>query len=112
MNILILETKFLMNMIITLVITAISVLALSADMAQAKRGGSDENRFEFYGIVQERPQDGQQGVWVIGGRTFIADQQTEFDENEGNLSLDGCAKVHVRNGRVHEIDSEPMHDCQ
>ena len=105
-------TRAVKNTMSALVITAFLLLALTADMAVAKGGGGDESRFELYGIVQERPQNGQQGEWVIGGRTFIADQETEFEEIKGHLSVGSCAKVHVRNGRVHEIDSEPMQDCQ
>jgi hypothetical protein len=53
-----------------------------------------------------------QGDWVIGGRTFTADAGTEFDQADGELKVGGCAKVHLRNGRVHEIDSEPMENCK
>jgi hypothetical protein len=53
-----------------------------------------------------------QGEWVIGGRTFKTGAGTEFDEAEGRLTAGSCAKVEVRSGRVHEIDSEPMSDCQ
>ena len=87
-------------------------LVVPLNMAQAKRGGDDDHRSEFYGIVQSRPEKALQGGWVIGGQTFNADAGTEFDQTEGNLAVGGCAKVHIRNGRVHEIDSEPMQNCQ
>ncbi len=87
-------------------------MTFTTDLALSKRGGSDKHRSEFYGIVQARPLSGWQGEWVIGGRTFIADQRTEFDETEGPLIVGSCAKVHIRNGRIHEIDSEPMQDCK
>ena len=106
------KRKRLGNKAIAVVITAGLSMSLIPGPALAKRSGGDEERSEYYGLVQERPYDGQQGEWVIGGRTFIADQGTEFDEAEGPLREGSCAKVQMRNGRVHEIDSEPMHDCQ
>jgi hypothetical protein len=106
------ERKVLENKTSALFIAACLLMPLPADLALAKRGGGDENRSEYYGIVQARPHNGRQGEWVIGGRTFIVDQGTEFDETEGLLSVGRCTKVHVRNGHVHEIDSEPKQDCQ
>lgn len=98
-------------MIRILILLAGLLLALTTDMALAKRGG-DASRSEFYGIVQVVPENGRQGEWVIGGHTFVADSGTEFDESEGPLELGSCAKVHIRKDRIHEIDSEPMTDCR
>ena len=112
MTFLVFERKILKNKLRTLVITAGLLMTFMTDLAIAKRSGGDKNRYEFYGIVQARPHNGRQGEWVIGGRTFFADHGTEFDETEGLLSIGSCAKVHIRNGRVHEIDSEPMQDCR
>jgi hypothetical protein len=106
------EGKITKNTTCTLLIAILILLTFIPDVALSKRGGGDENRDEFYGIVQARPQNGLQGEWVISERTFIADKRTEFDETEGFLSLGSCAKVHIRNGRIHEIDSEPIQDCQ
>ena len=92
------------------IITLTMVVPL--DMAEAKRDGDNDNRSEYYGIVQSRPKKVREGEWVIGGRTFTADAGTEFDQTEGTLTVGRCAKVHIRNGRVHEIDSEPMRNCQ
>ena len=58
------------------------------------------------------PQGGRIGTWVIGGRSVTADRATEFDETEGRLAVGRCAKIDIRNGRVHEIDSEPASDCR
>jgi hypothetical protein len=80
-------------------------------MASASGGDREKNRSGFSGIVQSRPPDGLQGQWVIGGRTFVADAGTEFDQSDGDLAVGACAEVQVRNGRVHEIDSEPFHNC-
>ena len=78
----------------------------------SRGGGGDDSRSEFYGLVQELPASGLQGTWVIGGRTFTTDAGTEFDRTEGPLVVGTCVKVQLRNGRVHEIDSEPLRDCQ
>jgi hypothetical protein len=98
-------------MIRILVLMAGFLLASTMDTALAKRGG-DESRSEFYGIVQVQPQNGRQGEWVIGGQVFMVDSGTEFDEAEGPLEVGSCAKVKIRKGRIHEIDSEPMKDCR
>lgn len=90
---------------------AASMLLSAAGPSQARRGG-DDSRSEFYGIVEERPQQGRQGVWTIGGHSFQADSRTEIDEADGPLAVGSCAKVEIRNGRVHEIDSEPLRDCR
>lgn len=87
-------------------------LLTGPDQAQARRGGTDDNRSEFYGIVQSLPAKGLRGEWVISGRIIIADTGTEFDQVEGKLAVGRCVKVHIRNGRVHEIDSEPMRNCR
>ena len=75
----------------------------------AKRGG-DEVRSTFYGVIEARPEN-PVGKWVIGGQVFMADGATEFDQVEGPLQVGTCAKVRIRNGLVHEIDSEPMRNC-
>jgi len=100
------ETSIFKIIMIALTLT----IALPLVVALARRGGDD--RSEFYGIVQVRPENRLQGAWVIGGRTFTADAGTEFDQLEGQLTVGSCDKVHMRDGRVHEIDSEPMRNCQ
>jgi len=105
------EPKIFRAVMIVFIFTIALSLFIATDAVLAKGGGGD-NRSDFYGIVQERPEKQLQGAWVIGGRTFTADAGTEFDQSEGQVTVGSCAKVHVRNGRVHEIDSEPMRDCQ
>ena len=58
------------------------------------------------------PTGGRIGTWVFGGRSVTTDRATEFDETEGRLTVGRCAKIDIRNGRVHEIDSEPASDCR
>ncbi len=81
------------------------------DEASARRGG-DDDRLRFYGIIESRPVNGLHGQWVVGGRAVTTHPGTEFDQAEGALLVGNCAKVDIRNGRVHEIDSEPFHDCR
>ena len=97
---------------IMITIMACFLLALAVFLAPAHAKRSDEARHEFRGIVTQRPADTLVGSWVIGGQPVQADQATEFDQAEGPLDLGSCAKVKIRNGRVHEIDSEPLHDCK
>jgi len=92
-------------------LSAIILLPCFTGLALSK-SERDQERSDFYGIIQERPKEGLHGEWKIGNRIFLTDQATEFDETEGPLKVGHCAKVHIREGRIHEIDSEPMHDCQ
>jgi hypothetical protein len=66
---------------------------------------------EFYGMVESRPVDTLHGKWQIGGRSFTMTAATQFDQTEGDLTVGSCAKVELRDGQVHELDSEPLHDC-
>ena len=100
------------SLIHTFAFTTALLLTAAPNMTLAKRGGDDDLRTAYYGIVQARPESGLHGEWVIGGRTFAADARTKFDQSEGKLVIGSCAKVQVRDGRVHEIDNEPLQDCQ
>lgn len=102
----------LKNMRIALAIIIVVFMTLPTNAALAEGGDKDKNRSEFSGIVQSRPDNGNHGQWVIGGRTVLTTSSTQFDEAEGPLKAGSCAKVKIRNGRIHEIDSEPMTDCQ
>jgi len=96
---------------VTLAVTFVLSLFVLPGMVAAKRD-DERNRSEFYGIVEERPADGFHGQWVIGGRSVVPDVGTEFDESDGSLAVGACAKVKIRNDRIHEIETEPMRDCQ
>ncbi len=87
------------------------LLPLTLSPADVMAKGGDKNRERFYGIVQSKPA-GLQGTWTIGGRTVTTVRGTQFDQLEGQLAVGVCAKVDIRNGKVHEIDSEPMRDCR
>jgi hypothetical protein len=66
---------------------------------------------DFYGIVQSRPA-GKVGTWVIGGRSFEATRDTDLDEDDGPLRVGACAEVYIDDGRVEEIETEPLRDCR
>lgn len=65
---------------------------------------------DFYGIVQSRP-EGKVGTWMIGGRSFEVNHETELDEDDGPLRVGVCAEVDIDDGRVDEIESEPTRKC-
>ncbi|MEZ4681536.1 MAG: hypothetical protein R2932_45720 [Caldilineaceae bacterium] len=96
-------------------VTVIAMLSLmlptfmTADVAHAK--GGNQNRERFYGIVQAKPA-ALQGTWIIGGRTIKTVSSTQFRQVGGKLAVGVCAKVDIRNGKVHEIDREPMRNCR
>lgn len=97
-----------------IIIASSSVFLISlASSTQAKNGSDDRkgDRVVFKGIVQSKPASGLQGTWQIAGKTVRTHAGTQFDQLDGRLQVGTCAKVKLRNGRVHEIDSEPAHDC-
>lgn len=88
-------------------------LAAAMVMPQPVSARSDErqDRIRFYGVVEVMPQ-GLHGTWIIGGNVITTNPQTQFDQQEGPLRVGGCAKVDIRGGLVHEIDSESDSDCR
>ena len=92
----------LVRMLMTAAIMTLLVLPVAA---------KDESRVRFYGWIEAMP-DGLHGTWQVGGRTLTTGPGTEFNQTEGTLVVGGCAKVDIRGGMVHEIDSEPTSDCR
>ena len=92
--------------------SALLILSLTPT-TQAKNGndGGNGNRSVFKGIVQSKPANGLRGVWRIAGQTVRTHAGTQFNQLDGALAVGSCAKVKIRNGKVHEIDSEPAFDC-
>lgn len=105
------KTKTLRTAIVVVWFAVALALLLMPDTISARSGGNDD-RVRFYGIVELMPDDGFHGTWVIGGRTVTTHPGTQFDQLDGPLKVDGCAKVDIRNGRVYEIDSEPLQNCR
>lgn len=100
------------SVVLSAVFMSVFQFAMPPDTAHARRGRDGDNRSEHYGVIKSRPQKSMEGVWNIGGQNFTVTAGTEFNQTEGKLTVGTCAKVHIRNGRVHEIDSEPMHNCK
>jgi hypothetical protein len=85
-----------------------TVVFMAPAVAMAKE---DRDRVRFYGWVEFMP-EGLHGTWIIGGQEVTTNPRTQFDEVEGPLMVGACAKVDVRGGLVHEIDSEPPRNCR
>ncbi|MCS6846593.1 MAG: DUF5666 domain-containing protein [Anaerolineae bacterium] len=103
--------KRLLGLIAAGVLMLAAVVLMAALPAQAK----DDPPTQIHrGIINSRPA-GNIGTWVIGGRAFVANANTEFDTDEGPLVVGACAKVRyfVTGGGdiADEIDSEPPQDC-
>lgn len=98
----------------SLVVLAFSMICSAWLMAPATtlaKEDHERDRTRFYGWVEVMP-EGMHGTWIIGGQQVTTNPQTEFDQTEGPLVVGGCAKVDIRGGLVHEIDSEPPRDCR
>lgn len=87
-----------------------SLVSMMPGPAGAK-DADDRDRIRFYGWVESMPA-GLHGTWIIGGQQVTTSPHTEFDQLDGPLVPGGCAKVEIRGGAVHEIDSEPPGDCR
>ena len=91
--------------------TAIVFITTLGVPLQSLAKDDNRNRQIFYGRVESMPKK-LHGTWVIGGIQITTDTHTEFDQEDTPLVVGGCAKVDIRDGRIHEIDSEPARDCQ
>jgi hypothetical protein len=89
---------------------SIAVASL-APTTVAGKDSNDRDRVRFYGWVESMP-EGLHGTWIIGGQQVATNPRTQFDQVDGPLMVGGCAKVDIRGGVVHEIDSEPAVDCR
>ena len=93
-----------------LIALAVAGMGLGTATVEAK-DGDRRDRIRFTGWVESMP-EGLHGTWVIGGQVVTTSPRTEFDEVDGPLQVGRCAKVDIRGGAVHEIDSEPASDCR
>ncbi|MBE2238969.1 MAG: hypothetical protein IAE81_14355 [Caldilineaceae bacterium] len=108
---------------LTLLMIALNASPVSAagsgvvqDGTPAVRQGNENNgeRPSFYGLVEQMPQGGQLGEWVIGGRTVVVTEQTQFTVMQGEITTGVCVKVHwMAQGSTtaHEIEREDPADC-
>lgn len=96
------------NILAVLFLLTLTICLLAPATLQAK---DDADRTRFYGLVEAMP-EGMHGTWIIGGQEVTTHPRTEFDQTQGPLQIGACAKVDIRGGMVHEIDSEPPSDCR
>ena len=76
-------------------------------MAIAATAGAED---DIHGILKSRPQ-GVAGTWVIDGRAFVADRHTRLDESRGPLKVGVCVEAEYEDGRLEEIESQPIDQC-
>ena len=65
---------------------------------------------EYFGKLENRP-DSKAGTWTVGGRQFMATEETELEEEHGMLKMGACVEVEYENNKVEEIESKPMARC-
>jgi hypothetical protein len=65
---------------------------------------------DLYGIIKSRPA-GKVGTWVVGGHSVEVTERTRLKEHKGPLQIGACAEVEIDEGKVKEIESEPLKKC-
>ncbi|MFZ1768092.1 MAG: DUF5666 domain-containing protein [Caldilinea sp.] len=108
---------------LTLLMIALNTSPVSAadttvvqDGTPAIRQANENNgeRPSFYGLVEQMPEGGQIGDWVIGGKTVVVTEQTQLNVMRGEITTGVCVKVHwMAQGSTtaHEIERENPSDC-
>lgn len=74
----------------------------------------DSNEIEVYGRVEVTPTTGLIGTWVIDGRTFTADADTEFEQEHGGLRVGVCVEVEADAATptiAEKIETESSYKC-
>lgn len=91
------------------------LVALLIGIVPALVLADDDDGLQHRGLIESMPDGGGQGTWVVGGKTFQATADTEYDVEEGPLTLGACAEVdYVVEGDMNvarKIDSESADDC-
>jgi hypothetical protein len=68
-------------------------VALKIETTDDDGGVEQPSHFKMYGFVQQKPTNSFNGQWVIGGVSFIADQNTQFKEQHGLLVIGAYVEV-------------------
>ena len=89
---------------------------ISMPAAQAQEAtGTGPDRSKLVGIVGAMPATGLEGDWEIGGRIFVADGDTVFNQEDGQLALAVCAEVRFVSSdgtqTAQRISYEEMEKC-
>jgi hypothetical protein len=65
---------------------------------------------KFYGTVERMP-DNRIGTWVIGGHKIVATEQTELEEDDGQIRVGTCVEVESEGKVVEEIERKAIGQC-
>ena len=87
---------------------SVGVAALLAFTGAAIAIGNPDG---FYGFIKSRP-EGKVGTWVVGGRSIEVTNETRLDDDHARLDVGACVEVHISEGKVKEVESEPDRKCR
>lgn len=85
-----------------------------ANMCNGNNDVGDDNDIEFYGLIEVMPASGRLGQWTIGGKTYTADSDTEFEQEHGGFALGVCVQVKVESATptiAEKIETEQAYKC-
>lgn len=103
--------KTMVSLLTKLVLLSSLVAIPLAVHANANDNGGPEWR----GSIEARPDNGTTGEWKIGGRIFVANDQTQLEQEDGQLIIGSCAEVQYQvtgDGYYAEkIERKDDHDC-
>ena len=75
-------------------IEATEIEVLSGAGGCSSRDDDDElSSVEFDGVVQQAPSEGDEGLWLISGRTVLVDAATQVDLQNGGPRVGLCVEV-------------------
>lgn len=100
----------------TLLVAGLTVLLLVTmwSWASVQANNIDDDNREARGRIDSFPA-GLIGTWVVDGVTYVANDATEFKQEEGPFAIGKCVKVdYVDNTSpftIHRIDTETDSDC-
>jgi len=76
----------------------------------------DDDKTKMRGIVDDLPDSGLTGTWVIDGAEYLADDSTEFEQSDGPFVIGACVEVELHASGdpalIDEIETENMGHCQ
>ena len=67
---------------------------------------------DFNGKIESKPAGGNEGAWVIGGRTIYVTGKTHLDDSDGDLDVGACVEVDISQGWVKEIERDSDWRCR
>ena len=74
------------------------------------------DQMKVRGIVESLPASGLIGAWIVNGVEYLADGDTEFEQNDGPFVVGACVELELRASSnpaiIDEIETENMARCQ